>query len=292
MQKAFANTAVLETPDFDPSRTGGGVSRRVSGAGQGGFTLIELLVVIAIIAILAALLLPALSSAKERARRIQCLANLRQIVLGDTLYAGDNDDVLVKARSQASAGNPGPAWVQLALNVPDARGLKSVNLTVQSNAPPIWTCPSRPTLPTYSTSQGQWDIGYQYFGGITTWVNPVYPSGTPSFSPVKLSTSKPYWVLAADAVVNPGGGWGQPPPNGTEPALYLNLPPHKKALVNFPAGGNEVFCDGSAQWEIIDDMRLLTTWSVADRLCYFYQDSRDFPAFFIAHMNSGTMVPQ
>jgi prepilin-type N-terminal cleavage/methylation domain-containing protein len=64
-----------------------GVNRRQSHV---GFTLIELLVVIAIIAILAALLLPALASAKERAKRIQCMNSLKQMGIALQIYTGDN----------------------------------------------------------------------------------------------------------------------------------------------------------------------------------------------------------
>ncbi len=222
-------------------------------AGRLGFTLIELLVVVAIIAILAALLLPALSRAKEKARRVKCSSNLRQVGLALHMYANDNRERLPVC---ASGYWPWDADLRTVVTP----------LLQQGFSRDILYCPS---FNEFNNTQYIWDFDvrnsttYKVLGCVLA-LNQAPGLASSNFNvsllPTSIVTATNRYTpsvsereLAADATISLNNNFAQIPVNWDKPARAPHLEGSR------PAGGNLLFLDGHVGWRKFKQMTRRTS---------------------------------
>ena len=220
----------------------GTVSRQVA------FTLIELLVVIAIIAILASMLLPALSSAKEKARRAGCQSGLRQLGLALQMYGGDNGEKLPQGRRDDGVTHT--IWIST----------NTFNAIKQYSATNMSTCPSLAGTFQYYLYPYGWVIGYSYNGGHK---KPWSGEPAPRWESPQKFTDNPMLTLACDlnAWAEPGTGSGWViAPHRTSGAFQQNgIPFVWVTKLTTPRnvgaqGGNVLLLSGSVHWRNLRQM--------------------------------------
>jgi len=176
---------------------------------KSAFTLIELLVVIAIIAILAAMLLPTLAKAKERALRVNCASDLRQIGLGINMYASDNQDYVPYVLWSHS--NPGRTLNPCFVTSGTANvywGYFGLGLLWRTKSVPnakVYYCPSQAKQNTAYT--------YEYYTQVGPW--PSEPATDPSGSVGRIRVCYTYLPQRLDVV---------PPGTSGISAPYVGLP--------------------------------------------------------------------